>query len=134
MIRTIMSVSPKSDSVKNERLFDLVDNKPETGVRHKTSSKYVMTCGTPSPPKSPEIATKNAQNSYTSFSISSILSKHDSNEKSATECKSSSAESNTASSVAGPIALHPPTGFMPHIGSAAAALQQCSSDSLMLSR
>ena len=133
-----MSVSPKSDSLKSEKLIDSVDatNRSEP-VRSKTS-KYVMTCGTPSPPKSPEISTKNAQNSYTSFSISSILNRHDSSEKNVTECKSSSTESNsTSSSSGGPYPVPPSTGFMPHIGNAvaaAAALHPCSSDSLMLSR
>lgn len=115
-----MSVSPRSE--KNEKLVEASDSLETV----RKSSKYVMTCGTPSPPKSPELSTKNAQNSYTSFSISSILSKQDSNEKSS---ESKSPDTTSVSSVP----LTPSAGFMPHIGGTS-ALHSCSSDSLMISR
>lgn len=116
-----MSVSPKIE--KTEKLFDTVNSSSEP-VRK--SSKYVMTCGTPSPPKSPEISTKNAQNSYTSFSISNILSKQDKNEK-CIENKTSD-----LSSIAS-IPIQPSAGFMSHIGNSS-SLHTCTADSLMLSR
>ncbi len=110
-----MSVSPKLE--KNDKLSDCVNNCEPI----KKSSKYVMTCGTPSPPKSPEISTKNAQNTYTSFSISSILSKQDTNEK----CVDSKASESTAS-----ISLQPPPAFMSHLGGSP-SLPSCPADSLM---
>lgn len=122
-----MSVSPRS-----ERSRDKSPDNSDTCCSEpvKKSSKYVMTCGTPpSPPKSPEISTKNAQN-YTSFSISSILSKHDSpsNNEKTHESKSVGVDSSLSCNQ-----LQSTAGFMSHI-SGAAALHPCSTDSLMLSR
>lgn len=118
-----MSVSPKSERSREKS----PENLDSTSEPVKKSSKYVMTCGTPSPPKSPEISTKNAQN-YTSFSISSILSKQDSANEKSHESKSTGVESNLSTNQ-----LQSAAGFMSHI-SGAAALHPCSTDSLMLSR
>lgn len=134
-----MSVSP-AKSEKNEKLSD-----PAAEPVRK-SSKYVMTCGTlsPPPPKSPEMAAaavapataaaKNAQNSFTSFSISSILSRQNTSEKAA------AAADPAAKGAAKPaISLHPQpppeaAAFMSHLGSST-AMHSCTADSsLMLSR
>lgn len=135
-----MSVSPARSERSREKS---PENTPEAAVAVvepvKKSSKYVMTCGTPSPPppKSPaEISTKNAQN-YTSFSISSILSKQDAT-KSANADKGHQESKSTnmveATNLSTSNQLQSTAGFMSHISGATAALHPCSTDSLMLSR
>lgn len=131
----IMSVSPKLD--KNEKLSS--DSTVAVVEPIRKSSKYVMTCGTPSPPpaKSPEMATtKNAQNSFTSFSISSILSKQNKTEKANSAGGATVAsDSKVTSEPAAAISLHPPpASFMSHLGSSS-SMHSCTTDSsLMLSR
>ncbi|KAK7602294.1 hypothetical protein V9T40_009735 [Parthenolecanium corni] len=131
-----MSVSPKLD--KNEKLSS--DSTATVVEPIRKSSKYVMTCGTPSPPpaKSPETATtKNAQNSFTSFSISSILSKQNTSEKANAAGSSPliAGDTKVTSESAAVLSLHPPpAAFMSHLGSST-SMHSCTSDSsLMLSR